>query len=189
MKLRSRRLLIAACALAVGASVLFFWNARKVGRTLDSHRGIPVYDNGLLFFRSYGKNYSNDGYYYGQKWQCVEYIKRFYYDARKHKMPDVMGHAKSFFDEQVPDGGLNPHRGLIQFRNGSAQRPQPDDLLVFTDTKYGHVGIVTKVSADSLEIIQQNILGHTRQSFSLVTTNGRCFVSAPRVPAAWLRVP
>ena len=189
MKPRSRRLLIVACAIVVAVSGLLVWNAAKVGTKLDSHRDVPVYDNGLLFFRSYGRHYSGDDYYYGQKWQCVEYIKRFYYDTRNHKMPDVMGHAKSFFDEQIPDGGLNPRRGLIQFRNGSIQKPQPDDLFVFTDTKYGHVGIVTKATADSVEIIQQNILGHTRQSFSLVTTNGRYYVNAPRKPAAWLRLP
>ena len=65
---------------------------------LDSYRGVPVYDNGLLYFRNHGKNYSKDGYYFGQKWQCVEFVKRFYYQAKNHRMPDVMGHAKSFFD-------------------------------------------------------------------------------------------
>ncbi len=80
---------------------------------LDSYKGIPVYDNGLFFFRSYGKNYAPDGYYFGQKWQCVEFVKRFYHDARNHKMPDVMGHAQSFFDETLPDGAVNSRRGLL----------------------------------------------------------------------------
>lgn len=187
MKRRTRRLLIAVSVVAVGIIGVLLWNAQKVGKVQDSYRGVSVYDNGLLFFRSYGKNYSGDGYYYGQKWQCVEFIKRFFYEAKKHKMPDVMGHAKSFYDEQTPDGGLNPRRGLVQFRNGSAHKPQPDDLLVFTDTKFGHVAIVTKVNGDSLEVIQQNILGRPRQSFSLATSNGHYFVTAPRKPAGWLR--
>lgn len=181
------RNLVAPAVFAIAILILFLWNVQKVGKVQDSYRGVPVYDNGLLFFRSYGKNYSGDGYYYGQKWQCVEFIKRFYYQAKKHKMPDVMGHAKNFFDEQTPDGGLNSSRGLIQFRNGSGHRPQPDDLVVFTDTQFGHVAIVTKVDADSLEVIQQNILGRPRQSFSLVVSNGHYFVTAPRIPAGWLR--
>lgn len=37
------------------------------------------------------------GYYYGYKWQCVEYIKRFYYEAKGHKMPDSYGNAKDFW--------------------------------------------------------------------------------------------
>ena len=170
------------------AALIFYSNAR-VGKVLDGYRGIPVYDNGLLFFRSYGKNYGQDGYYYGQKWQCVEFIKRFYHDAKHHKMPDVMGHAKSFFDEAVLDGGLNSRRGLIQYRNGSAERPRPDDLLVFADTKYGHVGIVTDAQESTIEIIQQNILGHTRQRLSLTLSNGHYFVTTPRTPAGWLRAP
>jgi hypothetical protein len=102
-------------------------------------------------------------------------------------MPDAMGHAKSFFDDTLPDGALNPRRGLIQYRNGSAEKPRPDDLLVFTDTKYGHVGIVTDTGGASVEIIQQNILFHPRQRLSLVISNGHYFVTAPRTPAGWLR--
>ena len=185
------RLFTLAGALLVSALVvgLLVYNHRCVGRVLDSYRDVPVYDNGLLFFRSHGKNYAPDGYYYGQKWQCVEFIKRFYHDAKHHKMPDVMGHAKSFFDEAVLDGGLNSRRGLIQYRNGSAERPRPDDLLVFADTKYGHVGIVTDAQESTIEIIQQNILGHTRQRLSLTLSNGHYFVTTPRTPAGWLRAP
>lgn len=175
--------------LCISLAGILGYDARHVGAALDNYRSVPVYDNGLLFFRSYGRHYAGDGYYYGQKWQCVEFIKRFYHDAKRHKMPDVMGHAKTFFDDTLPDGALNSRRGLIQYRNGSSEKPRPDDLLVFTDTKYGHVGIVTDTAADSVEIIQQNILFHTRQRLSLAVTNGRYFVTTPRTPAGWLRVP
>jgi len=175
-------------ALAASAIVaLLVWNNFKVGKPLDTYRSVPVYDNGLLYFRSYGKHYAQDGYYYGQKWQCVEFIKRFFHDAKHHNMPDGMGHAKSFFDPSLPDGALNTRRGLVQYRNGSPHVPQPDDLLVFTDTKYGHVAIVTQVSPDSVELIQQNILAGTRRRLTIVTTNGHYFITAPRVPAGWLR--
>jgi surface antigen len=175
--------------LALGAALaaVYFWSSSRVGRPLDSYGGVTVYDNGLLFFQSHGKNFSQDGYYFGQKWQCVEFVKRFYYQAKNHRMPDLMGHAKSFFDATLPDGALNPRRGLAQYRNGSTTRPRADDLLVFTDTRYGHVGIVTQVGADSLEIIQQNIPGQTRRQFSLVASNGHYFVTSPRQPAGWLR--
>jgi len=188
---RTRFKLLMGLLLVLGVAVvlLFFWNGRRVGRVLDTYRDVPVYDNGLLFFRSYGKNYSPDGYYFGQKWQCVEFIKRFYYQARGHKMPDVMGHAKSFFDDTLPDGALNSRRGLVQYRNGSTNPPRPDDLIVFTDTKFGHVAIVTAVTGNSLEVIQQNILSGPRARFTRVNSNGHYFVTSPRIPASWLRRP
>jgi surface antigen len=181
--------LAAALLLVLLVAGTLVANHRRVGRILDTYRGVPVYDNGLLFFRSYGRHYSPDGYYYGQKWQCVEYIKRFYHQAKGHQMPDVWGHARDFFDDALADGALNPRRGLVQYHNGAASQPQPDDLLVFTDTRYGHVAIVAAVTSDSLEVVQQNILGKPRQRFSLTTSNHRWFIRAPRVPAGWLRVP
>jgi hypothetical protein len=186
---RRRFKILAGLLLGLGLAValLLFWNSRRVGKALDRYRDVPVYDNGLLYFRSYGRNYSPDGYYFGQKWQCVEFIKRFYYQAQGHKMPDVMGHAKSFFDDSLPDSSLNPRRGLVQYRNGSTNPPRLDDLIVFTDTKFGHVAIVTAVTGNSLEVIQQNILSGTRGHFSLVTSNGHYFVTSPRRPAGWLR--
>jgi hypothetical protein len=187
MKRPARKILLVGTVMALGVAVLLVWSASRVGRVLDSYRGVPVYDNGLLFFQSHGKHYSADGYYYGQKWQCVEFIKRFYFDAKGHRMPDGMGHARTFFDENIPDGALNPRRGLLQYRNGSPEKPRPDDLLVFADTKYGHVGIVTQVGDDYVEIIQQNILGRTRQRLALVARNGQFSITEPRRPAGWLR--
>lgn len=186
---RTRFKFLLGSLLSWGAllGVLILWNDSRVGGVLDSYRGVTVYNNGLLFFRSHGRNYSKDGYYFGQKWQCVEFVKRFYYQAKNHRMPDVMGNAKNFFDESLPDGALNLRRGLAQYHNGSITKPRPDDLLVFTDTTYGHVGIVTRVGENSLEIIQQNILGQTRRQFSLVASNGHYFVTSPREPAGWLR--
>lgn len=187
MKRHARKFLILGSILASAIFILLFCDSRKIGKELDRYRGVPVYYNGLLFFRGYGKNYSADDYYYGQKWQCVEFIKRFYDQAKGHRMPDVMGHAKSFFDENLSDGAMNPRRGLVQYRNGSTNQPRADDLMVFTDTKYGHVAIVTAVAENYLEVIQQNIFGRPRQRFSIITTNGHYFISEPRGPAGWLR--
>jgi surface antigen len=188
---RARRLKwLAVISLIPGVIVaaMLWLNHSRVGHVLDSYRGVPVYDNGLLYFRSYGRHYSADGYYYGQKWQCVEYVKRFYHQAKGHKMPDVWGHARDYFDPALPDGALNPRRGLVQYRNGASAKPQADDLVVFTDTRFGHVAIVSEVASDSLEVVQQNILGKTRQRLTLLSSNGCWCISAPRRPAGWLRL-
>jgi hypothetical protein len=160
----------------------------RIGKSLDSFKGVTVYDNGLLFWKAYGKNYSKDGYYYGQKWQCVEFVKRFYFDAKHHRMPDVLGHAKSFFDENVPQGELNARRGLIQFRNGGNEPPHMDDLIVFNQSMYGHVAIVASVGFNSVEVIQQNIFGKPREQFILMVENGQYQLTGRRIAAGWLRL-
>ena len=173
-------------AIAVG---LIVWTANvwMVGRVLDRYRDVPVLDNGFLFFRSYGRNYSKDGYYFGQKWQCVEFVKRFYFQTYGLRMPDVWGHAKDYFDVKTSHRSLNVRRGMRQFINGGDECPAPDDLLVFTDTPYGHVAIVTSVSEEGLEVVQQNILGKPRQKFVLKRESGHFSIISPRSPTGWLR--
>jgi surface antigen len=163
--------------------------SKEIGAETDSYKGVKVFNNGKDYVKDYGKNYSKDGYYYGLKWQCVEYIKRFYYDAKGHKMPDVLGHAKDFFDGSVKQGELNQKRNLLQYRNGDNIKPQADDLIVFTDTYYGHVAIVTEVTDKDIEIIQQNIYGKPRDRLKLTIKDGKYTIGGgnERSPSGWLR--
>jgi surface antigen len=158
-----------------------------VGKEIDSYKGVAVYYNGKNIENNSGENYSEDGYYYGEKWQCVEFVKRFYYVVKGHRMPDVLGNAKEFFDPAVPQGKMNHRRGLVQYRNGGKVKPEVDDLLVFTNTKYGHVAIITSVSADAIEIIQQNVTGQSRQIMPLTIKKGRYYIGTSYSPAGWLR--
>ncbi|HZW83215.1 MAG TPA: CHAP domain-containing protein [Candidatus Deferrimicrobium sp.] len=159
-----------------------------VGQEIDTYKNVPVYYNGTDFAKSFGESYAADGYYFGLKWQCVEFVKRFYYTAKNHTMPDGFGNAKDFYDSKTTQGALNLRRGLLQYRNGGNVKPQPDDILVFTDTKYGHVGIITKVTSTSVEIIQQNE-AKSRETYPLQLSNGRYIVGSSRKPACWLRIP
>jgi len=158
----------------------------SVGAVLDSYKGVDVYYNGGSYTENHGKNYSRDGYYYGYKWQCVEYIKRFYYMVKGLKMSDVYGNAKDFFDSSTPQGKLNKKRGLVQYRNEDTEKPKADDLLVFTDNTYGHVAIITEVGEDYIEVIQQN-KASSREKFKLEEKQGKYFVGEKRLPAGWLR--
>jgi surface antigen len=154
---------------------------------LDSYKGVEVFYNGEIYAKNHGENYSFDGYYYGYKWQCVEYVKRFYYLAKGHKMPDVYGHAKDFFDTSVSHGELNKSRNLLQYKNGENEKPQVDDLLVFNDTTYGHVVIITEVGNDYIEVIQQNMGLASRDKFELKCKEEKYFIGGKRIPVGWLR--
>ncbi|MBK8698150.1 MAG: hypothetical protein IPN29_00645 [Saprospiraceae bacterium] len=68
----------------------------KIGDVIDMLDGIKVHYNGSSFARSYGRNLATDGYNLGLKYQCVEFVKRYYYYHFDHKMPDTGGNARNF---------------------------------------------------------------------------------------------
>ena len=157
------------------------------GIILDTLDGVPVYNNGFFFTRSYGRHYAADGYYYGKKWQCVEFIKRYLYDARGHQMPDVWGHAINFFDPALPDGDINLKRNMWQFRQGGSEKPLKGDLLVFSGiSRYGHVAIIADVHDTDIEIVQQN-LSPPRERIPLSIDKGFYYIEG-KGALGWLRV-
>lgn len=163
MKIKAVVILICCIVL----SAVFFYSRRnegqsardfKVGDAIDSLNHVLVYYNGAVSHVA-GRNTSADGYNVGLKYQCVEFVKRYYFEYLNHKMPDPWGHALDFFDPDLLDGTLNERRGLIQHRNPGSTKPREDDLLVMSGTlfnKYGHVAIVSLVRDNAVEIIQQN---------------------------------
>lgn len=92
------------------------------GRQIDELHGVAIYYNGGVN-QSRGRNTSVDGYNLGIRHQCVEFVKRYYFERFGHRMPDSYGHARSFFDPSLADGELNARRGLLQFRNGTGALP------------------------------------------------------------------
>ena len=163
----------------------------ETGQAVDSFNGVMVYYNGHVGHTS-GRNRTRDGYNLGMKYQCVEFVKRYYYGFYRHKMPDSYGNAVDFFDARTPKGKINRKRGLLQFRNGQGEPPRPGDIIVLDATgsnPYGHVAIITRVTEQSVEIIQQNPgpFGSSREKFT-VSGNGTWRINNDRV-LGWLRKP
>lgn len=187
--------------IPAAAGVLFFggkWlythlnfnTTYRVGQPLDSLNGVYVYYNGGVSHIS-GRNLAPDGYNLGMKYQCVEFVKRYYYEHFDHKMPDSYGNAKDFFDPALPQGQHNVKRGLRQFRHPGNTPPLPDDLLIYSPTManpYGHVAIVSDVANGSVSIIQQNPgpFGRPRETFTLTQENGHWRIGNKRI-LGWLR--
>ncbi|MCL2625404.1 MAG: CHAP domain-containing protein [Cystobacterineae bacterium] len=146
-------ILLAAIFIIIKKPQIF--SEHKIGEPIDSLNGVVVYYNGPIGNVS-GRNLTADNYNLGQKYQCVEFVKRYYYEYYHHKMPDSYGHAKDFFDERLQDGEMNEKRALTQYQNPSQSKPQTGDLLVFGGGAYGHVAIVSDVREGEIEIIQQN---------------------------------
>ncbi len=153
-------------------------------------KGVSVYYNGGVGNVD-GRNLSEDGYNLGLKYQCVEFVKRYYYQELNHKMPDSYGHAKDFFNSQIRDGKINKQRDLKQFKNPSISKPKINDLVIYSGTtlnKYGHVSIVSNVTENEIEIIQQNPgpFGNSREKYDLINENGKWKIKNDRI-LGWLR--
>ena len=133
-------------------------SGNSTAKVVDTFKGVKVYYNGRVGNIS-GRNVTSDGYNLGLKYQCVEFVKRFYYEQYNHKMPNSYGNAKDFFKHSLADGAFNQDRGLYQYKNGSATKPKIGDLIVFGPTQwneFGHVSIVSKVGRNTVEYVQQN---------------------------------
>jgi hypothetical protein len=171
--------------------LLSFTHHPKIGDPIDQFNGVDVFYNGKNFTHVNGRHTTSDGYNLGLKYQCVEFVKRYYYDVFSHKMPSSYGHAKDYFDHSIGDIGFNKKRGLIQFRNIRESRPQVHDIIVYgpsADNRYGHVAIVSKVGDNDIELIQQNMGTRTRQEINLVSFQQYWTVADYNV-LGWLRMP
>lgn len=161
-----------------------------VGQKIDSLHGVYVYYNGPVSNVT-ERNVSADGYNIGLKYQCVEFVKRYYYEYYKHKMPDSYGHAKDFYNFNLKDGQYSKSRNLLQFSNPSLSKPEVGDLLIFNGTtfnKYGHVAIISEVNDNNIEIIQQNPgpFSSSRAEFILKNTDGKWKIMDSNI-LGWLR--
>ena len=116
---------------------------------------------------------SIDDIYMGQKWQCVEFARRWLY-MNKGAIFDEVAMAYDIFRLQylriVRDAS---HLPLRSFRHGSPHRPEPGGLLIWDEgghfTTTGHVAIITEVGDDYVRIAEQNFAHHpwpAGQSFS-----------------------
>ncbi|MBN3003111.1 CHAP domain-containing protein [Chromobacterium alkanivorans] len=194
MRLSKGKAALALLALLGGA----YWAAthlnsnwgRVVGEPVDAFNGVAVYYNGGVQ-NVEGRNLAPDGYNLGLRYQCVEFVKRYYYQRFGHKMPQDKGHARDFFQSGLDNGALNPERGLLQYRNGGGDAPRAEDLIVFapwTFNRYGHVAIVSRIGPDFIEIIQQNPgpFGEARERLPLLMEQGVPRVDHPRA-LGWLR--
>lgn len=162
----------------------------KIGEEVDSLNHVKVYYNGAV--SNVHRRNTKDGYNLGLEYQCVEFVKRYYYEHYNHKMPDSYGHAVSFFDKQLKDGVMNKQRDLRQYHNPSKTKPMVGDLVIFDGTlsnAYGHVAIISQVQEDCIEIIQQNPgkYASSRVSFDLSQGDDQKWYIHKKRILGWLR--
>jgi len=150
-------------------------DVKKCGDSIGSYNGIIVYLNsGGIMSCDGERNLNENGYSYGIKWQCVEFVRRYYYNYLNHEMPNRYGHASDYFRSAISTGSINSERNLLQYHNGDI-RPQKNDILVWSGT-YGHVAIVINVTDTTVSTIAQNVGENCIEVLSLNgnTISGGC---------------
>jgi len=171
-------------------SLSFVSSGPRIGDVIDSYNNVAVYFNGNVSHVQ-GRNMTHDGYNLGLRFQCVEFVKRYYYEHYGHKMPDSYGHAKSFFNKDLPTGGYNAKRGLLQFKNIRYDLPQEGDIIVYGANRmmpFGHMGIVSKVTDTEVEMVQQNWGKKSRRTLKIVEYKG-IYTVADYDLLGWMRLP
>jgi hypothetical protein len=161
----------------------------NIGDVIDSINGVTIHYNGRSFRNTHGRNLSYDGYNLGLKYQCVEFVKRYYYEYYNHKMPNASGNARDFFNKKLDDRAYNEKRGLMQYRNVREYAPHVGDLLVYDSyggNPFGHVAIIVEVGQNHVVIAQQNIGTSSREKLKLVNYNGYYTIAEYDI-LGWLR--
>lgn len=110
--------------------------------------------------RSIFKHKYND-LYYGVKYQCVEFSRRWLIHVHGITFGDV-GMAYEIFDlpyaTRIRDGSQVPWNNI---RNGSSPHPVPGSVLIWEEggefRETGHVAIVTEVSDNWVRVAEQNV--------------------------------
>ena len=164
---------------------------REIGQKIDSYKGVSAFYNEAVANVS-GRNKTNDGYNLGLKYQCVEFAKRFYYEAFNHKMPDSYGHAKDFYNNKYKHGSINKERNMFQYENGGTEKPKKNDLIVIgpsTFNSFGHLMVITSINRNEVAFIQQNPgpKNPSRGVLHLEYNKGKWSISSHNI-LGWLRL-
>jgi len=137
-----------AIAFPLSASAQVEASGLPFGTQVGEYNGITAYSNYEIDYVSNEYNYE-DEYNTGMKWQCVEYVNRYYYIIYGMGIRIPGTNAEDYYDTASD-------RGLVAYPNGGTTSPQPEDILCSNGGTLGHVAIVREVTADSVHVIHQN---------------------------------
>ncbi|MCY2928853.1 MAG: lectin-like protein, partial [Planctomycetota bacterium] len=122
------------------------------GQPVGSFNGVTAYSNGYPVPNYTSNDYNDEtGINTGMKWQCVEYVNRYYHTTYGINIRIAGTNANQYY-------GTAASRGLIAYANGGTVAPQVGDILCFSGNSdgTGHVAIIRAVSGTSVTAIQQN---------------------------------
>ena len=138
--------------------------ATDFGDIIGTYRGIDAKSNGPctgLYSGTYEN--TNCGLSKNWKYQCKEYVNRFYKDIMGIDTSKWAGSAGEYY-------ATASAKGLDAYPNGGDTSPQPNDILTFSGGPYGHVAIITWVDDKSVKVVEQNFNRDT--AYATLKRNG-----------------
>jgi outer membrane protein assembly factor BamB len=158
------------------------------GTYLGEFNGVAVYSNNIDSYYSGAPHYVN-GTYTVIEWQCVEYVRRYYFLVFGIDLSSLYtGDAQTWYDNAST-------MGLSRYPNSGSVAPQVGDIMVSTAGANGHIAIVRAVSNNEVCTVQQNFSNDSvdvNRCLALSIINGIYTVSgfSSGYPVeGWLRKP
>lgn len=145
------------------ANMLF---ASSFDTQVGTFNGVIAYSNGTIGYVSNVYNTAT-GINTGMKWQCVEYVNRYYYTVYKLdlKSTGIYGNANHYYNNAASSG-------LNAYSNGGATAPQVGDIICSNGGSYGHVAIIREVGTNYVKVIQQNWSNDANDESKTLTRSG-----------------
>jgi len=125
---------------------------------LGSFNNVYVYSNGTPGYVS-GQTNNVNGYITGYKWQCVEFVNKYFWLKFGRKIAG--GNANTYYANA---SGKN----LNKAANGGTNKPQVGNILASNGGSYGHVAIIRSVPSTpstgtyTIYVAQQNFTETTQ---------------------------
>lgn len=128
-----------------------------IGKTKE---GVICYSNKDKKYNKYNYNkYNNSKIYTGEKWECVEFVRRYFIETKNITFQQV-DNAYGIFDLNffIDLKRTLPYT-IYKYKNGQV-KPLSNDIIIFhnknTNNGHGHVCIISDIENDKIKIIEQN---------------------------------
>lgn len=148
----------------------FFLSVNSFASAFDTQVGtfnnVVAYSNGTVGNASSVYNTAS-GINTGMKWQCVEYVNRYYYSVYglDLKSTGIYGNANHYYSNAAL-------AGLNAYPNSGTTAPQVGDIICSNGGTYGHIAIIREVGTTYIKVIHQNWSNDTNDDSKTLTRSG-----------------
>ena len=118
-----------------------------------------VTDNGVVAYCKISQydlvDHHLDGLPTGKKWQCVEFVRRYYMQIHRLTFPSVADAYEMMKLTEFIDIDTQQPRPCT-FHLCAESTPQKDDILILEHEEYGHTAVIVAVQDSRIRIAEQN---------------------------------